>query len=103
MLLGFISLLLTAFQGLISRICVRSHLTSFMLPCKRDTGSEHHSHLNTNNRRRLLSEEANSGQCLREVYSQHASNYYVVNDHEQERTMLYIHKYMRGKENEEYI
>ncbi|XP_059447671.1 MLO-like protein 13 [Corylus avellana] len=66
MLLGFISLLLTVFQGLISRICVPSHLTSSMLPCKRDTGSEHYSHLNTNNRRRLLSEEANSGQCLRE-------------------------------------
>ncbi|KAE8007845.1 hypothetical protein FH972_004408 [Carpinus fangiana] len=66
MLLGFISLLLTVFQGLISRICVPSHLTSSMLPCKRDSGSEHYAHLNTNNRRRLLSEEANSGQCLRE-------------------------------------
>lgn len=70
MLLGFISLLLTVFQGLISRLCVSSHLQSFMLPCKRDAvssnGSEHYSHLNTNNRRRLLSEEANSGQCLRE-------------------------------------
>jgi hypothetical protein len=72
MLLGFISLLLTVFQGLISRICVHSQVTSFMLPCKRDTissnGSEHYSHLTTNNRRRLLSEEANSGQCLHEVY-----------------------------------
>ena len=72
MLLGFISLLLTAFQGFISRMCIPTHLSYTMLPCKRGTvssnGSEHYSNLATNNRRRLLSEDTNSGHCLHEVY-----------------------------------
>ncbi|KAM3714982.1 hypothetical protein ACB094_01G374700 [Castanea mollissima] len=67
MLLGFISLLLTVFQGFISRICIPTHLSSTMLPCKRgavsSNGSEHYSNLATNNRRQLLSEETNSGHC----------------------------------------
>ena len=71
MLLGFISLLLTAFQGFISRICIPTHLSSTMLPCKRgavsSNGSEHYSNLATNNRRQLLSEDTNSGHC-HEVY-----------------------------------
>ena len=72
MLLGFISLLLTVFQGLVSRICIPAYLASIMLPCKKGTvsasGSEHYSNLTTNNRRRLLSEDTNSGHCLHEVY-----------------------------------
>ncbi|KAL5990709.1 hypothetical protein ACLOJK_011613 [Asimina triloba] len=36
MLLGFISLLLTVFQGSISRICIPEHLTRHMLPCKKE-------------------------------------------------------------------
>ncbi|KAL4655198.1 hypothetical protein ACB092_01G433200 [Castanea dentata] len=67
MLLGFISLLLTVFQGFVSRICIPTHLSSTMLPCKRgvvsSNGSEHYSNLATNNRRQLLSEETNSGHC----------------------------------------
>ncbi|XP_038989561.1 MLO-like protein 1 [Phoenix dactylifera] len=35
MLLGFISLLLTVFQGAIQRTCIRESLTHHMLPCKR--------------------------------------------------------------------
>ncbi|KAK7841146.1 mlo-like protein 13 [Quercus suber] len=72
MLLGFISLLLTAFQGFISRMCIPTHLSYTMLPCKRGTvssnGSEHYYNLATNNRRRLLSEDTNLGHCLHEVY-----------------------------------
>ncbi|GMY19344.1 MLO-like protein 13 [Fagus crenata] len=41
-----------------------------MLPCKKGTvsasGSEHYSNLTKNNRRRLLSEDTNSGHCLHE-------------------------------------
>ncbi|KAK4784285.1 hypothetical protein SAY86_018653 [Trapa natans] len=40
MLLGFISLLLTVFQGVISEICVPTHLVSSMLPCKAHQGTE---------------------------------------------------------------
>ncbi|KAG2686287.1 hypothetical protein I3760_10G168200 [Carya illinoinensis] len=71
MLLGFISLLLTVFQGLISRICIPTHFASFMLPCKRDTGSsngsEHYSHRAVRNQRQLLSEDTNSGHCQNEI------------------------------------
>lgn len=35
MLLGFISLLLTVFQGAIQRTCIKESLTRHMLPCKR--------------------------------------------------------------------
>ncbi|KAI9122487.1 hypothetical protein K1719_006327 [Acacia pycnantha] len=66
MLLGFISLLLTVFQGSISRICIPPSLATNMLPCKRPqestTGSEHNLiYYNTiTNRRRLFSEEPSS-------------------------------------------
>lgn len=36
MLLGFISLLLTVFQGAIQNICIPKSLTEHMLPCKKD-------------------------------------------------------------------
>ncbi|KAK4254533.1 hypothetical protein QN277_009905 [Acacia crassicarpa] len=66
MLLGFISLLLTVFQGSISRICIPPSLATNMLPCKRHqgstTGSEHNLiYYNTiTNRRRLFSEDPSS-------------------------------------------
>ncbi|KAK4436644.1 MLO-like protein 1 [Sesamum alatum] len=37
MLLGFISLMLTVFQGRISTICIAKHLTDDWLPCKKET------------------------------------------------------------------
>lgn len=40
MLLGFISLLLTVFQGLISKICVKEHVILHMLPCSREARVE---------------------------------------------------------------
>ncbi|KAM3747892.1 hypothetical protein ACB098_05G068700 [Castanea mollissima] len=69
MLLGFISLLLTVFQGLISRICIPIHLSIFMLPCKKryivhPNGTEHYSNPTTNNPQRLLFQDTNSGHCL---------------------------------------
>ncbi|KAL2454873.1 MLO-like protein 13 [Abeliophyllum distichum] len=63
MLLGFISLLLTVFQGLISDICVPSHLATIMLPCKRETVSSAGSHLLENIGRRLLAEAAGEHRC----------------------------------------
>ncbi|XP_030971980.1 MLO-like protein 13 [Quercus lobata] len=71
MLLGFISLLLTVFQGLISRICIPTHLSNFMLPCKKSyilhpNGTEHYSNPAANNSQRLLFEDTNSGHCLHE-------------------------------------
>ncbi|XP_065637844.1 MLO-like protein 13 isoform X2 [Quercus suber] len=71
MLLGFISLLLTVFQSLISRICIPTHLSNFMLPCKKryivhPNGTEHYSNPATNNPQRLLFEDTNSGHCLHE-------------------------------------
>jgi mlo protein len=39
MLLGFISLLLTVFQGMIQKTCISSAWTLHMLPCKRDEES----------------------------------------------------------------
>ncbi|XP_062095697.1 MLO-like protein 13 [Humulus lupulus] len=56
MLLGFISLLLTVFQNLISKICIPSHVADDMLPCKRHTSENNH------HGRRLLS-EGGSGHC----------------------------------------
>lgn len=40
MLLGFISLLLTVFQGRISTICIAKHLTDDWLPCKKEEKDE---------------------------------------------------------------
>ncbi|KAI3445516.1 hypothetical protein Pfo_002181 [Paulownia fortunei] len=58
MLLGFISLLLTVFQGLISHLCMPDHLANIMLPCKMETGQ----HMAAHNGRRLLAEGV-SEQC----------------------------------------
>ena len=46
MLLGFISLLLTVFQGVISKLCVPESLTEHFLPCnlKDKAKAEHDSH-----------------------------------------------------------
>ncbi|XP_057978158.1 MLO-like protein 13 [Malania oleifera] len=71
MLLGFISLLLTVFQGLISHMCIPTYLQSHMLPCKRDDNvSSHeseinirHDHLIEKNGRRLLSTDNGLEHC----------------------------------------
>ncbi|KAH1107740.1 hypothetical protein J1N35_011508 [Gossypium stocksii] len=63
MLLGFISLLLNVFQGLISQICIPSHFESNMLPCKKHTeikGHENYSPPAIKNERHLLSEKSGS-------------------------------------------
>ncbi|PPD88806.1 hypothetical protein GOBAR_DD14263 [Gossypium barbadense] len=68
MLLGFISLLLNVFQGLISQICIPSHFESTMLPCKKHTeikGHENYSPPAINNERHLLSEK--SGKFFRSL------------------------------------
>ncbi|KAK1268526.1 MLO-like protein 13 [Acorus gramineus] len=67
MILGFISLLLIAFQNLISHICIPERMTLHMLPCKLP-GKEVHSHKSfslgdARTRRKLLSVGANSGYC----------------------------------------
>ncbi|KAK9287321.1 hypothetical protein L1049_015736 [Liquidambar formosana] len=67
MLLGFISLLLAVFQGVISRICIAKHLVSFMLPCKDTISLDNHeqfSRQGTKNGRRLLSTDAGSDHCI---------------------------------------
>ncbi|KAL9320678.1 hypothetical protein ACSQ67_012517 [Phaseolus vulgaris] len=69
MLLGFISLLLTVFQGLISDICISPNLATQMLPCKRphrsSQGSEHYQiyYDSIINRRRLFSTGSGSDHC----------------------------------------
>ncbi|XP_022729619.1 MLO-like protein 13 isoform X4 [Durio zibethinus] len=67
MLLGFISLLLNVFQGLISQICIPTHLESSMLPCKKPTESksshEKYSPQDINNRRHLFSADSSSDYC----------------------------------------
>ncbi|GAB4847400.1 hypothetical protein Ancab_026458 [Ancistrocladus abbreviatus] len=69
MLLGFISLLLTVFQGSMSRICIPKRVMSHMLPCKKDKiGSEKNSHLShysesTWSTGRLLSESSDAERC----------------------------------------
>ncbi|KAK7331213.1 hypothetical protein VNO77_25431 [Canavalia gladiata] len=66
MLLGFISLLLTVFQGVISDICISPNLTTKMLPCKRPHESSHgseHDQIYYDtiiNRRRLFSTDTGS-------------------------------------------
>lgn len=74
MLLGFISLLLTVFQGLVSHICIPTDLVSIMLPCKRETPeAKHHGDYTSsqaiyNIHRRLLSEDSSSsGHCVKKV------------------------------------
>lgn len=69
MLLGFISLLLTVFQTMISRICIPEELSYHLLPCKRTraSGQEAHYHeysqIHTWNRRRLLSSSSVANHC----------------------------------------
>ncbi|XP_031383318.1 MLO-like protein 13 isoform X1 [Punica granatum] len=69
MLLGFISLMLTVFQGVISRICIPTDLISHMLPCKFHHGSEasnpeHQQLLRENTiRRHLLSSDLTKDHC----------------------------------------
>lgn len=69
MLLGFISLLLTVFQGFISEICIPTHVTSFMLPCKKETdapeGNTHNKYAFQPSQRRLLAEGAH--RCVQKV------------------------------------
>jgi len=71
MLLGFISLLLTVFQGVISHICISPEHATQMLPCKRShesvQGSEHDHYDSIINRRRLLSTDTGSQHCRLEV------------------------------------
>ncbi|XP_042004917.1 MLO-like protein 13 [Salvia splendens] len=57
MLLGFISLLLTVFQGPISKICMPQHLSNIMLPCKMAPKEQEASHFSIH-QRRLLAEES---------------------------------------------
>ncbi|XP_058114419.1 MLO-like protein 13 [Magnolia sinica] len=74
MLLGFISLLLTVLQGLISHICIPTNFSHHMLPCKRNvasaSGQETHYHDSsaglTWNRRRLLSGDTSSDNCTKQ-------------------------------------
>ncbi|XP_073102717.1 MLO-like protein 13 isoform X2 [Elaeis guineensis] len=71
MLLGFISLLLTVFQGLISHICIPESVSTYMLPCKKEglTSVQENYHGKDFyygriwNKRRLLAEGASSDHC----------------------------------------
>lgn len=77
MLLGFISLLLTVFQGAIQRTCIRESLTYHMLPCKRKEAktTAHYatkfffSGVLGNTRRLLAGGESGSTHCENEVIS----------------------------------
>ncbi|XP_027162672.1 MLO-like protein 13 [Coffea eugenioides] len=69
MLLGFISLLLTVFQGLISHVCIPRDSANIMLPCKLKTeassgGSEHLGI--AKHGRRLLAEDVSLETCARQ-------------------------------------
>ncbi|KAK6248183.1 hypothetical protein QUC31_019748 [Theobroma cacao] len=68
MLLGFISLLLNVFQGLISQICIPTHLESSMLPCKKHTESKSHKEFSSLavNGHLLFSADSSSEHCSRE-------------------------------------
>ncbi|XP_058101852.1 MLO-like protein 1 isoform X3 [Magnolia sinica] len=75
MLLGFISLLLTVFQGLIGHMCIPERFTRHLLPCKRgELHEEQTSHYQSaffhfpsvlGHGRRLLAEGSGSGHCAR--------------------------------------
>ncbi|KAJ8767773.1 hypothetical protein K2173_020713 [Erythroxylum novogranatense] len=68
MLLGFISLLLTVSQGVISRLCIPPHLATYMLPCKVEPTSEtsptHHLMQRRHGRHLLSSSASNGAHCL---------------------------------------
>ncbi|ERN20156.1 hypothetical protein AMTRI_Chr06g201430 [Amborella trichopoda] len=77
MLLGFISLLLTVFQGLIGRICIPESFVRHMLPCEKEgaPSSSETKHFQsffssdiTGNKRRLLAEAASTelGHCAKQ-------------------------------------
>lgn len=55
MLLGFISLLLTVFQGSMNRLCIPESFTNHMLPCKRAENAEGPSSEDVNHSRQLIS------------------------------------------------
>ncbi|KAK1398043.1 hypothetical protein POM88_007906 [Heracleum sosnowskyi] len=68
MLLGFISLLLTVFQGIIVKICVPESLTEHLLPCPlsgkpSEEKASHSEPETTSHFRRLLEESAKEGYC----------------------------------------
>jgi mlo protein len=69
MLLGFISLLLTVFQGRINTICISEDLSKKMLPCKKETkGTTAHfqaffSFFPGGTSRRLLAEDSPANSC----------------------------------------
>ncbi|XP_010247041.1 PREDICTED: MLO-like protein 13 isoform X2 [Nelumbo nucifera] len=74
MLLGFISLLLTVFEGLISNICISTDLASHMNPCKREEVSSSEQEIHNykafslgiaRKGRQLLAEDTNSNHCAR--------------------------------------
>ncbi|XP_021904580.1 MLO-like protein 13 [Carica papaya] len=68
MLLGFISLLLTVFQGAIRNICMPTDLANKMLPCKKHNKNEHnkdYSYLSANSRH-LLAASSSPDQCVLE-------------------------------------
>ncbi|KAK1421675.1 hypothetical protein QVD17_24199 [Tagetes erecta] len=63
MLLGFISLLLTVSQRMISKICIPTHLANYMLPCKREeTTTTKHLDLMSYGRH-LLAEDLGTQHC----------------------------------------
>ncbi|KAJ8615982.1 hypothetical protein MRB53_035354 [Persea americana] len=71
MLLGFISLLLTVFQGVIGKLCIPIHLTYHMLPCKKQreeiAGTGHYQTAifsgELGSTRRLLAEGSGADHC----------------------------------------
>ncbi|KAF3775075.1 MLO-like protein 1 [Nymphaea thermarum] len=66
MLLGFISLLLAVFQGSISRICIPTTATGYMLPCKLEYTSEaSHDQKVSSGGRRLLAGSVEGTHCQR--------------------------------------
>lgn len=78
MLLGFISLLLTVFQGTLQKICVKDSIMHHLLPCKKETVSSSSStkHLTVDfvtgvfgGARRLLAGDGGSDYCQKKVLS----------------------------------
>nr|XP_043619917.1 MLO-like protein 13 [Erigeron canadensis] len=63
-LLGFISLLLTVSQRMISKICIPTYLANYMLPCKRkETTTSSTEYFAFNIGRHLISEDIDSQYC----------------------------------------
>lgn len=79
MLLGFISLLLTVFQGFIGNLCIPEPLTSYMLPCPKETAEpKDHTHnerafQHSWSKRRLLSGGENANHCAKKGKAQFMS------------------------------